>query len=97
MLKERIYDTPGEARAFLDGLLEVFDEDILPVGLRQTGIHPSEYAAVFVDKGRDDYSDEMSLIFNAEELNRDDTTGERVVQRYRERFPNTEEYKGGDD
>ena len=95
MLKERIYDTPGEARAYLDGLMEVFDEDILPIGMRQTQVYPSKYAAVFVDKGRDDYSPEMNLIFSEAELKRDDITGIEIVERYRERFTNTEEYESG--
>lgn len=95
MLKERIYDTPGEARAYLDGLMEVFDADILPIGVRQTQVYPSKYAAVFVDKGRDDYSTEMSLIFSEEELKRDDITGIEIGERYRERFTNTEKYESG--
>lgn len=93
MLNERPYQTAPEARAFLDGLTEVFDESILPIGVRQTSAAPDEFVAAFVDTGRDAYSDEMRQIFSEEELERDDISGEEVVKRYLERFANTEEFK----
>jgi hypothetical protein len=92
MLKERTYKTAAEARAFLDGLTEVFDEAILPIGIRQVKAAPDEYVAAFVDKGRDDYSEEMNLIFDEAELEREDITGEEIVKRYLERLPNTEPF-----
>jgi hypothetical protein len=93
MLNERVYKTAEEARAYLDGLTESFDESILPIGLRQSADALAEFVVAFVDKGRDDYSLEMKRIFSAAELRRDDITGEEVLGRYLERFPNTERYK----
>lgn len=92
MLKERVYKSADAATAFLDGLSEVFDENILVIGTRQAGESPQEFIAAFVDTGRDDYSEAMEELFDEEELETGTISGEAIVKRYMERYPTTTTY-----
>ena len=92
MLNERPYRTADEARAHLNGLTEFYDKAVAAVGVRQTKVAPDQFVAAFVDGGREDYSEEMRQLFTQEELEGERITGEEVVARYFEKFPNTENY-----
>lgn len=83
---------PPRPRAFLDGLTEVFDECILPIGTRRMDGGRPEAIAAFVDQGRDDFSESMEELFNEGELEAGSLSGEQIVKRYMERYPETTPY-----
>lgn len=52
-IKEAPYQTAAECTAFLDGLTEVFDEDVTAIGTRPR-LHHGDFVAAFLDHGFQD-------------------------------------------